>query len=255
VNLAAFLRRTGGLVRKGIGKLLHYDHTLTLIAALRRHLRGRSYDLIHVEGAYPFGFAASAASGGIPYLANVQGADVIDLPENDYGYRRYFLPRAAVQLALERASLVRVNSPFMVNYLEAERLAERDRIVMVPRVLEDSAFPPKDADLGVFREAGRSMLSKKYGIGLPRPVVMSLSRLHPFKGLEYLVDAVPIVVAECRRSGAEPPWFVLCGPSRATEHYGDYRRFLQDRADRAGVGSYLVFTGQVRKRRRLELPL
>ena len=35
------------------------------------------------------------------------------------------------------------------------------------------------------------------------------------------------------------------GPSRSTENYGDYREFLQQRADAAGVGGHLVFTGQV----------
>jgi glycosyltransferase involved in cell wall biosynthesis len=224
INLAARSGPLAGLARKAAGRLLRYEHTLTLLSAYRRHLRGRRYDLAHVEGAYPFGFVAALASGSMPYLANVQGADVIDLPENDYGYRRYPLPRAAVALALRRAALVRVNSPFMVGYLEAEKLAPPSRVVMVPRVLEDTAFPPEGSHLEAFRGEGRALLSGKYGIGLPRPVVMSLSRLHPFKGLEYLVDAIPAVVAGMRARGADAPWFVLCGPSRSTESYGDYRQ-------------------------------
>src|SRR5205814_1181912 len=163
-----------------------------------RHLRGRHYDLAHVEGAYPFGFVAALVGGRTPYMANVQGADVIDLPETDYGYRRFRMPRAAVSFALNRAALVRVNSPFMVGYLASEGLASPNRVVMVPRVLEDRAFPPTGVPLEQFRAESRRMLTDKYGIGLPRPVVMSLSRLHPFKGLEYLVDAMPLVVANLR---------------------------------------------------------
>ena len=244
INLAAFGGRASGLIRKAAGKVLRYEHTLTLLAAYRRHMRGRIYDLVHAEGAYPFGFVA-AVGGRVPFMANVQGADVIDLPENDYGYRRFPIPRASVSLALQRAALVRVNSPFMVGYLESEGLAPSSRVVMVPRVLEGSAFPPSDMPLEQFRKEGKRLLQDKYGLGLPRPVVMSLSRLHPFKGLEYLVDAIPVVVAARRQQGKEPPWFVLCGPSRSTENYGDYRQFLQQRADQAGMGSYLVFTGQV----------
>ena len=251
VNLAAsalgstFGRAVAGLSRRAAGQFLRYEHTLTLLAAYRRHLRRHPYELVHVEGAYPFGFVAAVVSGGTPYMANVQGADVIDLPENDYGYRRFRLPRAAVTLALRRAALVRVNSPFMVDYLANEGLASRDRVVMVPRVLEDSAFPPEGMPLERFRLEGRRVLLNKYGLGLPRPIVMSLSRLHPFKGLEYLVDAIPVIVAAQRKRGGDPPWFVFCGPSRSTEHYGDYREFLQKRADAAGVGAHLVFTGQV----------
>ncbi|MDQ5823965.1 MAG: glycosyltransferase family 4 protein [Chloroflexota bacterium] len=245
VNLATAGGRLTGLVRRAAGHFLKYEHTFTLLTALRRHLKRHRYDLLHVEGVYPFGAVAAIAAGKTPYLANAQGADVIELPENDYGYRRFRLPRAAVSLALRWAALVRVNSPFMIGYLLSERLAERERIVMVPRVLEDSAFPPPEVDLAEFRRQSRAQLSERYGIGLPNPVVMSLSRLHPFKGLEYLVDAIPLVAAAMRAKGRAVPWFVLCGPSRSTENYGDYREFLLKRAADLGVAQHLVFTGQV----------
>lgn len=246
INLAAGgAGPVSGMVRRAAGYSLRYEHTFALLAGMRRHLRKHRYDLLHVEGVYPFGAVATLVAGGTPYMANAQGADVIDLPENDYGYRRYPLPKAAVKLALGRAALVRVNSPFMVDYLVSERLAPRERIIMVPRVLEDSAFPPPGKPLEAFRRESREQLSQRYGIGLPHPVVMSLSRLHPFKGLEYLVDAIPLVVATLREQDMPPPWFLLCGPSRSTEHYGDYRDFLQKRAESLGVGQHVVFTGQV----------
>src|SRR5438876_1047621 len=84
------------------------------------------------------------------------------------------VPRAAVALALQRAALVRVNSPFMVGYLASEGLATSDRVVMVPRVLESTAFPPDGMPLERFRLEGRRVLLNKYGLGLPRPIVMSL---------------------------------------------------------------------------------
>jgi glycosyltransferase involved in cell wall biosynthesis len=245
INLAHPAKGPRGLLGKAAGKLLQYEHTPTLHAGYRQHLAQHQYDLVHVEGVYPFGFVAALASRGTPYMANVQGADVILLPENDYGYRRFRLARVAVGIALRRAALVRVNSPFMVGYLAKERLAPPSRVVMVPRVLEESAFPPPAVPLEEFRRESRAMLSQRYGIGLPYPVVMSLSRLHPFKGLEYLVDAMPLVAEAQRALGKQPPWFVLAGPSRSTEHYGDYKDFLRQRAQAAGVGGNLLFTGQV----------
>jgi glycosyltransferase involved in cell wall biosynthesis len=227
------------------GRFLQYEYVPLLVGALRRLLRRKKYDLIHAEGAYPFGLVAVVAAGRIPVLANVQGADVIDLPEADYGYRRFKLPRLAVALALKRARLIRAISPLLRDYLESEGLAQSDRVRVVLRALEAGAYPPQDEDLAEFRREGRRLLSDKHGIGLPRPVVVALSRLHPFKGLEYLVDAVPLVVARMRESGREVPWFVICGPSRKTEHFGDYREFLREQAQAEGVGQHVIFTGQV----------
>jgi glycosyltransferase involved in cell wall biosynthesis len=245
INLSA--RRGGASVpaRRMAAAVLKYEYIPILMATYRRHLKTHHYDLVHVEGAYPFGFVAALAGGRTPFLANVQGADVINLPEADYGYRRFLVPRLGVGLALRRAALVRAISPLLADYLVKERLADPRRLVVVLRAIEDEAFPPPDVSLDGFRAQCRRWLSGKYGIGLPRPVVMALSRLHPFKGLEYLIDAIPLVVRAQRERGAEPPWFLICGPSRRTEHYGDYRDFLRRRAEEAGVSGYVLFGGQV----------
>jgi glycosyltransferase involved in cell wall biosynthesis len=245
VNLASGGGRLMSVQRMLAERFLKYEYIPVLVAALRRQLRAHRYDLIHVEGAYPFGFVAALAGGHTPYLANVQGADVIDLPEYDYGYRRFKLPRLAVAFALNRASFIRVISPLLADYLEKEKLASPDRVAVVLRAIEDSAFPPVNVPLQSFRAEGRKLLADKYGVGASRPVVMALSRLHPFKGLEYLVDAIPMVVEGQRDKGAPIPWFMICGPSRSTENFGDYRKFLEKRAESAGVASHVLFTGQV----------
>jgi glycosyltransferase involved in cell wall biosynthesis len=245
VNLAHKSGFMGALSRRAADRLLRYEYMGTLLNAYRRHLRHHKYDLVHVEGVYPYGFVSALGSGATPFMATVQGADVIDLPDYDYGYRRDPLPRLAVKFALDKAALVRVISSLLGNYLTAQRLASPERMVTILRAIESGAFAPEGVSLADLREAGRDMLSDKYGIGLPRPVLMSLSRLHPFKGLEYLVDAQKIVIDERRKVGAEPPWLVIAGPSRRTESYGDYRAFLQERAESLGIGSNIIFTGQV----------
>ena len=244
VNVAGAGGALSRATRTLAGRFLQYEYIPILLGALRR-LRARKYDLIHAEGAYPFGFVAALGAGRTPILANVQGADVIDLPEADYGYRRFRLPRLAVAFALKRTSLIRVISPLLSDYLQSEGLARPDKVRVVLRALEDGAYPPKDVPLSEFRAGGRRLLAEKHGIGLPRPVVVALSRLHPFKGLEYLVDAVPLIAAAMRERGREVPWFVICGPSRSTENFGDYREFLRKRAQERGVAQHLIFTGQV----------
>lgn len=245
VNLAAGGSRLAGFVRPVAAKLLQYEYLPQLVAAFRRHLRTRKYDLLHVEGAYPFGLVAAMSAGSTPFLVNVQGADVIRLPEADYGYRRFRLPRVAVDLVFKRADLIRAISPLLADYLVDEGLVERDRLEVVLRAIEDAAFPPENANLEDFRAQCRREIGDRYGVGLNRPIVMALSRLHPFKGLEYLIDAIPGIVTARKEQGEQPPWFLICGPSRSTPHFGDYREFLLKRAVDLGVASHVVFTGQV----------
>src|SRR5207249_403499 len=139
VNVAAVNSTLANGLRKLSNRFLQYDYLPLLLRAYRRHLHSHRYDLVHVEGAYPFGF-----------------------------------------------------------------------------------FPPVNIPLNDFRAESRRALADKYGVGLDKPVVMSLSRLHPFKGLEYLVDAMPLVIEAQRKRGAALPWLLICGPSRSTENFGDY---------------------------------
>jgi glycosyltransferase involved in cell wall biosynthesis len=254
VNLAAkgradLLGSLARLPRKaltwGAGRFMQYEYIFALLAAYRRHLSRYHYDLVHVEGAYPFGWVAARGSGKTPYIVNVQGADVIDLPDYDYGYRRFKLPRLAVKQALERASVIRVISDLLGDYLVQEKLAKREKIRVILRAIEEEAWPPASVSLEEQRIRGRALLAEKYGAGESRRVVMALSRLHPFKGLEYLVDAIKLIGDEMRADGQEPPWLIIGGPSRTTETYGDYREFLRNRAEKAGVASHVLFTGQV----------
>lgn len=244
VNLAARERGLQAVLGKLSGRALHYAFLPALKRAYRKQMRS-GYDLVHVEGAYPFGFVAALASGRTPYVANVQGADVIDLPDYDYGYRRFPLPRLAVKRALSRSTAIRAISGLLKDYLVAQNLAPAEKIAVVYRAIEAQAFPAPDESLYQLRRRGRIMLAERYGIGLPRPVIMTLSRLHPFKGLEYLVNALAEIVRRRREQDMEPPWLVIGGPARTTESYGDYRAFLQKRAEERGVSQYVVFTGQI----------
>lgn len=243
--LGSVTRLPGKLLTWGASRFMQYEYIFALLNAYKRHLTRYHYDLVHVEGAYPFGWVASQGSGKTPYMINVQGADVIDLPDYDYGYRRFKLPRIAVKQALDRASLIRVISDLLGDYLVTEDLASRANIRVILRAIEREAWPPSGISLAEQRANGRTLLANKYGAGESRRVVMALSRLHPFKGLEYLVDAMKQVGDEMRASGEDAPWLIIGGPSRTTETYGDYREFLRARAEKAGVAGSVLFTGQV----------
>jgi glycosyltransferase involved in cell wall biosynthesis len=70
--------------------------------------------------------------------------------------------------------------------------------------------------------------------------VVSLNRLHPFKGIVDLVEAVPHV----QRAGIQPQALII-GPNRTTPRFGDYGAHMRRRAEELGVADAVLFTGAV----------
>jgi glycosyltransferase involved in cell wall biosynthesis len=245
INALATRGPLAALRRRISARLLHYEHFLTLVAAARRFYAQERYDLIHAEAAYPFGAAARlAVHGRLPLVVNIQGADVIAIPAQDYGFRRFPLPRRLVGETLRRASVVRVISPHLAGYVTALG-ADAGRVITVPRAIETLAYPPADVPLPAYKAQARTELLAGYGLDpaaeAGRGWVMFVGRLHPFKGLEYLVEALPALNAVL----PVPPRLWLCGPARGTEHYGDFAAYLRQQAEALGVGAQLTFTGQL----------
>ena len=245
INALAAGGLRGTARRQASARLFHYEHFLTLVAAARRFYASHHYDLIHAEAAYPFGAAAILAVGRrIPTVVTIQGADVIALPEHDYGFRRFWLPRRLVARTLRDAATVRVISPHLAGYVTALG-AEPGHIATIPRAIEAVAYPPDDRPLATYKAEARARLLDRYGLDpaaeAGRGWIMFVGRLHPFKGLEYLIEALPALNATL----PQPLRLWLCGPARGTEHYGDFAAFLQNRADVLGVGGRVLFTGQL----------
>ncbi|HMA36347.1 MAG TPA: glycosyltransferase [Chloroflexia bacterium] len=251
INALAGRGPLAGLGRRASARLFHYEHFLSLVRALRRFYAQTPYSLIHAEAAYPFGAAAILAARGraLPVIVNIQGADVIALPAHDYGFRRFLLPRRLVGYTLRQAALVRVISPHLAGYVTALG-ADAGRVITVPRAIERLAYPPADQPLPAYRAAARATLLARYGLDATQEAgrgwVMFVGRLHPFKGLEYLVEALPALNAALAAQGAAGgPRLWLCGPARDTEHYGDFAAHLRRRAASLGVADQLTFTGQL----------
>jgi glycosyltransferase involved in cell wall biosynthesis len=246
INALAGRGAGAGLLRRISAHLFHYEHFLTLVRAAQAFYARHPYDLLHAEAAYPFAAAALLAVRGrrLPVVANIQGADVIALPAHDYGFRRFRLPRWLVGYTLRQAAAVRVISPHLAGYVTALG-ADAGRVITVPRAIEAMAYPPADQPLPAYRAAARAALIERYGLNPAteegRGWVMFVGRLHPFKGLEYLVESLPALNT---LTGARPRLW-LCGPSRGTEHYGDFAAYLRKRAEALGVADQLTFTGQL----------
>lgn len=197
--------------------------------------------MVHAEAAYPFAAIATLAdpSGKTPVVVNLQGADVMSCPEVDYGYARYALPRYLTSIALRRAKAVRANS-YRTEQLALAFGAGRRKTETIPRNVRGRAYLPPGVSLPGFRLESRHSLEQHLGLPEDARIVIALSRLHPFKGIEYLVRAMPLVRRQVREAV-----LVICGPSRSTPRYGDYVQFLQKLAAAQGVAESTLFTGAV----------
>ncbi|HEX2914392.1 MAG TPA: glycosyltransferase [Chloroflexia bacterium] len=235
------LRRFG---RKLAGRLFQYAFFIELVLGLAGFLRKhrQDFDIIHVEAAYPLGAAWAIAAwltrSKIPFILNLQGADVMSLPRYDYGYARFRLPRLLLRFAFRRCAGVRANSEQTAELAKGFG-ADPSRVRVIYRNISDNIYPDPSVDLKANKTRQQQMLRERYGLK-PGPVIIALSRLHPFKGLDILVEALPAL---------RERWLdinlLICGPSRRTAQFGDYREYLEKLARKAGVLESIVFTGKV----------
>ncbi len=235
------LRRFG---RKITGRLFHYPFFLELVLGLVKFLRARraDFDMVHVESAYPLGAAwtlAELISGvKLPFILNLQGADVMSLPRYDYGYGRYKLARRLLRLAFRKCQGVRANSE-QTAALALELGTDPAKLKVIYRNISDQIFANATGELKGYKQAQQAMLRDRYGLR-PGPVLLSYSRLHPFKGIDFLIEALPVLLERWPDLN-----LLICGPSRRTPQFGDYREYLEKIARKNGVSGNISFTGKV----------
>ena len=232
--------RAGDRVLKPLGDLLfHYRYFLTLLPRYAYAIPQHRPGLLHVESAYPHGVLAALAAPRVPLALTLQGADVMAEPAYDYGYGRFRSVRALLRWAFGRARLVRGDST-QIRDLAVQLGCDPSKAVAVPYNITSTSFLPPDVDAAAFRAACRREIAAAYGLDPAAPLVLSLGRLHPFKGVEYLVRAAPAILADAPRAR-----IVIAGPGRATPRFGDYGAYLRRLAAELGVADALVFAGPV----------
>lgn len=234
------------IANRALDALLHYPYLAGALANFRRLLAQRSYDLVHIETAFPLGFVAAMTPGRPPLAVTLPGADIMAEPEFDYGYGRFRAVRALLKVVFRRAAVLRADSP-QIKTLAIHMGAPATRIAAIPYNITVDSYPQPGTDLQMLRSAARAWVIRQHGLDPQRPIVVSLNRLHPFKGIAYLVEAIP----ELRRAGINPQVLII-GPSRSTPRYGDYGAYLVRRAEELGVSDAVVMVGGVPHERTLE---
>ncbi len=219
--------------------LFHYRYFLTLLPRYALAIRQHRPDVLHVEAAFPHGVAAALAAPSAPLALTLQGADVMSEPAYDYGYGRFRRVRLMLRWVFGRAALVRGDSE-QIRDLAVRLGCDPAKATAVPYNITWSSYLPSGADPAAFRAGCRRAIAARHGIDPGAPLILSLGRLHPFKGVEYLVRAAPAILA------AEPRARILiAGPSRSTARFGDYGTFLRRLASELQVDEAIVFAGPI----------
>jgi glycosyltransferase involved in cell wall biosynthesis len=226
---------------RALGALTHYPYLAGAVRHYQRFIRERRYDMVHIETAFPLGAVALLAQGrtGPPLAVTLPGADIMAEPEFDYGYGRFAAVRALLPLVFRRAAVLRADSP-QIKTLAVRLGAAPEKIAAIPYNITADSFPPAGLPLGALRARSRAAVVARHGLDPARPIVVSLNRLHPFKGIVTLVEAVP----HAQQAGTQPQVLII-GPSRTTPRFGDYGAFMQRRAAELGVADTVWFTGGI----------
>lgn len=222
--------------------VLHHPYFIGAAQQYRTFLqRQPAYDLVHVETSFPLGVITTyvPAQNHPPLAVTLPGADVMAEPDYDYGFARFWLPRRLLQRVWRRAALVRADSR-QIEKLAIRRGCPAQKLMALGYNITDGDFPPADVPLTTFRAASRNTIRERHGFAPDTPLVLSLSRLHPFKGVEYLVRAVPELL-----KAAPQVQVVIAGPNRVTDRFGDYGAYLRRIAEELHVIDHIHFVGLV----------
>ena len=250
--------RVGGHQQRLAQTVLHYNNFFAVLDGYKHFLRdyGRP-DIVHAEAAYPLGAIATlgTSAGGPRIIPNLQGADVLNYPDVDYGYGRYRAARYLLRRTFASAAMVRCNSAMMRDLIISAYGCAPAKAKVILRNIGSWSFLPANTDLPAYRIACRAKLEQDYPQLQGHPFILSISRLHPFKGIEYLLEALALYKPDEAEGGINPalttashsalPVLIIAGPGRSTAHFGDYAALLKRKAAELGIADRVIFTGEI----------
>ncbi|GIW01517.1 glycosyltransferase family 4 protein [Roseiflexus sp.] len=236
---------SSAIALKGLNRALAfptgYPYLAGALVHYRRFIATRRYDLVHVETAFPLGLVAALTLRSIhpPLAVTLPGADIMSVPEFDYGYARFLAVRVLLPFVFRRSATLRADSP-QIRSLAVRLGAPPAKVIAIPYNITADSYPPAGVEIETLRRQSRNDICARYNLDPSRPIIVSLNRLHPFKGIEYLVEALPHA-----RTGGIDPQVLIVGPNRRTQRFGDYGAYLHRRAEDLGVASAVIFTGGI----------
>jgi len=241
---------SSALVAELARPLLRTRQLLPAAAALAPWLRehGDEVDVLHLEVAYPHGTAgmmgARRAGWRGPVALTPMGEDVLVVRDRSYGMRRHLLPAALVRRTLRGAAALRCISPLFERHIAALSPHNPRRVIPLNISAEAATAATMDDDERArFRAVARTAVDKEFGTA-GRPIVLSFGRLHPFKGIDFLIEAAAAI---------GDATVLVIGPSAVVRPFGDVAASLERKAAQVGVSDKVNVAGPVHPGRALEV--
>ena len=212
------------LPRPRLSRLKETGIMLSYSRGVEKLVRRHDVDLIHAHFAYPEGLVGLIAKKrtGRPLLVTLHGYDILVEPTVNYGCRLDpEIDRVVGKVLREADGVIAASS---ATYNAALELGcSPAKLSLIPNAVDFRRF-----DLKVDKLRAR----KKLGLESD-PIVFTLRAHEPQKGVEYLIRAIPLVLAE-----VPDAVFVIGGD-------GSLRRYHQSLADELGVSANVIFTGKI----------
>ena len=181
-------------------------------------------DIIHAHFAYPEGFAGLIAKRetGKPLVVTLHGYDILTEPSVGYGLRLGKRLDAIIKKVLKEADAVITASSATFN--EASKIGVNgQKLYLIPNGIDLNKFNPN---------VNGKYIREKLGLN-GRFIVFSLRAHEPWKGLEYLIRAIPSVIKY-----SENIFFIIGGEGSLKKYHKLLSRSL-------GVEKYVKFTGYI----------
>ena len=162
-----------------------YKYSRGLAAWLEEHVAG--FDVVHVHAVFshaPLAAAAAARRAGVPYVVRPMGT-VAPWSLSQKPVRKQALLGLGARRMLRQAAAIHYTSHQERD--EVERTLGLSRGVVIPLGMDSPTAGPRSEDDGARRHD---------------PYVLALSRIHPKKNLEALIDAFVDATSNNRCGGA-----------------------------------------------------
>jgi glycosyltransferase involved in cell wall biosynthesis len=204
-----------------------FKYSYGLSRWLRRHVC--DYDVVHIHAVLSHASLAAAAAcraDSVPYIVRPVGA-ISKWSLSQKPWRKRLLLALAAKRMLTGAAALHCTS-------EEERRGAAHSLgltqgVVIPHGVNADAYTPQPAEMAMRDE---------------HPYVLSLSRLHPVKNIEALIDAFATA-----RAGLSTNWtLVIAGGGDEA-----YAKTLADRVQARGLAHAVTFTGWVDGTRKRDL--
>ncbi|MEE2972311.1 MAG: glycosyltransferase [Planctomycetota bacterium] len=192
---------------------------------LAKEVVGR-YDIVHLHGVWETSnlqIAAACRAAGTPYVVSLRGMlDDWAMRQKPWKKQLYLL--LGGRAFLQGAAAVHCTAEY--ERQQSRRRFGRARAEVIPNLVDLRPYADRPDPVparNTWPEIDRE----------EQTTVLFLSRLHPGKGVDMLIDAVATL-----RARGEDLHLVIAG--NGTE---EYERFLRRRADDAGLTDHITWTG------------